>query len=142
MFLHNEEGVFQLRRASTCWYQFNKVLLDFGAQPLMLSKIIIDSLGLIDVDFDPCPYQILTSMGGLKKARWLTKQETVIKFNPNKSTYYTTLRAWAEVTHVTFYDVLVRGVVLYPLGVTIDFWEETTYYHPSWQTKTITKFHY
>jgi hypothetical protein len=23
---------------------------------------------------------------------------------------------------------IVRGVVLYPLGVTIDFWEETTYY--------------
>ncbi len=33
-------------------------------------------------------------------------------------------------THVTSYDVLVGGVVLYPLGVTIDFGEETTYYYP------------
>ncbi len=40
----------------------------------------------------------------------------------------------AMVIHVTSYDVLVGGVVLYPIGVTIDFWEETTYYHPSWQT--------
>ncbi len=39
------------------------------------------------------------------------------------------------VTHAMSYDVLVRGVVLYPLGVTIDFWEETAYYHPSWQTR-------
>ncbi len=30
------------------------------------------------------------------------------------------------VTHATSYYVLVEGVVLYPLGVTIDFWEETT----------------
>jgi hypothetical protein len=32
-------------------------------------------------------------------------------------------------------DVLVGGVVLYPSGVTIDFWEEITYYHFVWQTK-------
>jgi hypothetical protein len=59
----------------------------------MLGKVIIDGLGLTDVDFDPCPYQILTSMGGLKKTQWLIKQEIVIKFNPNKSTYYTIVRA-------------------------------------------------
>ncbi len=39
------------------------------------------------------------------------------------------------VTHVMSYDVLVRGVVSYPLGITIDFWEETTYYHLGWQIK-------
>ncbi len=38
------------------------------------------------------------------------------------------------VTHVMSNVVLVRGVVLYPLGVTIDFWEEIAYHHPSWQT--------
>ncbi len=32
------------------------------------------------------------------------------------------------VLHVMFNDILVRGVVLYPLGVTIDFWEEISYY--------------
>jgi hypothetical protein len=36
------------------------------------------------------------------------------------------------VMHVTSCDMLVGGVVLYPIGVTIDFWEETTYYCPSW----------
>jgi hypothetical protein len=43
------------------------VLLDFGTQPLMLGKVVVDGLGLIDADLDPCPYQILTSMGGLEK---------------------------------------------------------------------------
>ncbi len=35
--------------------------------------------------------------------------------------------------HVTSYDVLVGGLVLYPLRVNIDFWEETIYYHLGWQ---------
>jgi hypothetical protein len=38
--------------------------LDFGAQPLMLGKAFIDGLGLTNVDLEPCPYKILTSMGG------------------------------------------------------------------------------
>jgi hypothetical protein len=37
--------------------------------------------------------------------------------------------------HVTSYDVLVKGVLLYPLGVTIDLWEETACYCLGWQTK-------
>jgi hypothetical protein len=38
------------------------------------------------------------------------------------------MQAWTLVTHAMSYDVLIRGVVLYPLKVTIDFWEETTCY--------------
>jgi hypothetical protein len=34
----------------------------------MLGKATFDGLGLIDVDFDPFSYHILTSMGGLKNA--------------------------------------------------------------------------
>jgi hypothetical protein len=30
----------------------------------MLGKVVVDGLGLIDVDLDPYPYHILTSMGG------------------------------------------------------------------------------
>jgi len=54
------------------------VLLDSGAQPLMLGKVAIDGLGLINVDSDPCPYHILTCMGGSEKAQKLIKQKIVI----------------------------------------------------------------
>ncbi len=94
----------------------------------MLGKIAIDGFGLINVDFNQCPYQILTSMGGLEKAWRLIEQKIVFQINPNKLTYCTIVRAQIVVMHVMSYGVLVRGVVLYPLGVTIDFWEETTYY--------------
>jgi len=40
------------------------------------------------------------------------------------------------VMHPTSYDVLVGGVVLYPLGFTIDFLEEIDYYYLGWQTRT------
>jgi hypothetical protein len=60
-------------------------------------------------------------MGGSEKTQRLTKQEVVIRVNPNKPTNYTIVRAQTMVTHVTSYDMLVGGVVLYPLGVTIDF---------------------
>ncbi len=54
------------------------MLLDSNVQPLMLGKTIVYGFGLIDVNLDPCPYEILTSMGGLEKAQGLTKHEIVI----------------------------------------------------------------
>ncbi len=56
----------------------------------------------------------------------------MIQVNPNKIIDYTTMQAQAVVMHATSYDVLVGGVVLYPLKVTIDFWEETVYYCLGW----------
>jgi hypothetical protein len=41
------------------------------------------------------------------------------------------MRAQVVVTHATSYYVPVGGVVLFPLGVTIDFWEEIIYYRPN-----------
>jgi hypothetical protein len=64
------------------------MLLDFGVQPLMLGKAIIDGLRLTDADLDQFPYHILTSMGGLKKAWKLAKQKIVIQINPNKLINY------------------------------------------------------
>jgi hypothetical protein len=55
----------------------------------MLGKVVVDGLGLTNADLDPCPYHILTSMGGSKKAQGLTNQEIVIQINPNKPTNYT-----------------------------------------------------
>ncbi len=124
----------QLKGASTCRYWPLIMLLDFGVQPLMLGKAIIDGLRLTDADLDQFPYHILTSMGGLKKAWKLAKQKIVIQINPNKLINYNIMQAQEVVTHATSYDVLVQSVVLYPLGVTIDFWEETKFYCLGWET--------
>jgi hypothetical protein len=107
------------------------MLFDSNAQPLMLGRVVVDGLGLTNVDIGPYSYHIFTSMGGLEKARKLTKQKIMIQVNLNKLTNFITVRAQVVVTHVMSYDVLVGGVLLYPLGVTIDFWEEILYYRLS-----------
>jgi len=71
-----------LRGALAHQYQPFRVLLNSIVQPLMLGKAIVDGLGLTDLNLYPCPYHILTSMGGSKKARGLTKQQIVIQLIP------------------------------------------------------------
>jgi hypothetical protein len=56
----------------------------------------------------------------------------MIQVNPIRPLDYTTIHAKGVVTQATSYDVLVRGAILYRLGVTLDFWEETPYYQPRW----------
>jgi hypothetical protein len=69
-------------------------------------------------------------MGGLEKAQGLTKQKIMIQINPNRPSDYIIVQAQEVVTHVTSYDVFIGSVVLYPLFVTIDFWQEIAYYRP------------
>lgn len=75
---------------------------------------------------------MLTFMGRLEKAQKLTKQEIVIQFNSNRPTYYAIVHAQTMVTHVTSYDILVGGAILYPLRIMLIFCEETTYYQLGW----------
>ncbi len=42
-------------------------MLNSNVQPLMLSKVGIEGLGLTNFNLDPCLYWLLTTMGGLKK---------------------------------------------------------------------------
>ncbi len=76
--VHNEKENSQLKGALACWYQPHKLLFDSNAQSFMLGKVVVEGFGLTNVDFEQCPYQILTSMGGLEKAQGLTKKEIVM----------------------------------------------------------------
>jgi hypothetical protein len=95
-----------------------RILLDSRTQPLMLGKAILEGLRLTDANLEPCSYQILTSMGGSKRAQGITKHKVVIKVNHVKPIDYTMVHVKTMVTKATSYAVLVRGVVLYLLGVT------------------------
>jgi hypothetical protein len=73
-------------------------------------------------------------MGDSKMVQRLTKHEVVN--HPTKPMKYITIQAQIVVTHVTSYDLLSRGAILYPLGVTIDLSKEITYYNLRWQIRT------
>ena len=42
-----------------------RVMMDSGAQPVMIYKGLADSLGLTPTNLDPCPFTIVTSVGAL-----------------------------------------------------------------------------
>jgi hypothetical protein len=73
-------------------------------------------------------------MGDSKMVQRLTKHEVVN--HPTKPMKYITVRAQIVVTHVTSYDLLIKRVILYPLGITIDFSKEIAYYNLGWQIRT------
>jgi hypothetical protein len=62
--LDNRSGIFQLVSPMGQVYRPNRVLLDSGAQPLMLGKATCIGLGIWRSKLEPCPLQIQTSLGG------------------------------------------------------------------------------
>ncbi len=56
-------------------YRPDRVLLDFGAQPLMLGKVTCIGLGIRRLELEPCPFQVQTSLGGANdKSHFMTRE--------------------------------------------------------------------
>jgi len=51
--------VFFRKGGSEQYYQPQRILLNLGAQPLMLGKTLVEGLKLTDANLEPCMYQIL-----------------------------------------------------------------------------------
>jgi hypothetical protein len=56
--LDNRSGIFRLVSPMGQVYRPDRVLLDSGAQPLMLGKVACISLGIRRSELEPCPFQI------------------------------------------------------------------------------------
>jgi len=54
---------------------------------------------------------------------------------PDHATDSSRLGVTIVVTTVESYDVLVGGVMLYPMGFQMDYWMETMAYRPGWQSR-------
>jgi hypothetical protein len=65
----------------------------------------------------------------------MTRKRLLVQMKLNHVTDSSRLGMIALVTTAKSYDVLVRGVVLYPMGFQMDYWMETTIYQPSWQSR-------
>ncbi|OAE34633.1 hypothetical protein AXG93_3267s1000 [Marchantia polymorpha subsp. ruderalis] len=73
----NRSGVFRLVSATGQVYVPARVLLDSGAQPLMLGKIACISLGVRRSELEPCPFQIQTSLGGTSDRSYRMTRERI-----------------------------------------------------------------
>ncbi len=112
-------------------YRPDWVLLDSGAQPLMLGKAKCIGLGSRRSKLEPCPFQIQTSLGGASdRSHFMTRERLSVKMRPDHATNSSRLGATVVVTAAESYDVLVRSAVLYPMGFRMEYWMEITAYRP------------
>jgi hypothetical protein len=77
----NSQGIFQLVGPKGKVFVPRRVLLDLGAQLLMLGASAIEGLGLTKDTLEKCPWTISTSMGGMEHATAITKGKLALKLN-------------------------------------------------------------
>jgi hypothetical protein len=116
-------------------YKPDRVLLDSGAQPLMLGKATCIGLGIRRSKLEPCPFQIQTSLGGANdRFHFMTCERLLMQMKANHATDSSKLGVTIVVTTTESYDALVGGAMLYSMGLQMDYWMETMTYRPSWQS--------
>ncbi|OAE29706.1 hypothetical protein AXG93_509s1590 [Marchantia polymorpha subsp. ruderalis] len=131
----NRSALFRLVSSTGQMYVLARVLLDSGAQPLMLGKAACISLGIRRSELEPCPFQIQTSLGGASnRSYFMTRESIAVQLRHDHPHDSSQFGVRAVVTSAESYDVLVGGVVLYPMGIWMDFWMETAAYRPGWQS--------
>jgi hypothetical protein len=129
----NFQGIFQLVGPKGKVFVPRRVLLDSGAQSLMLGASAVAGLELTKDTLEECPWTISTSMEGTEHATGITKAELSLKLNQEDVEDAGFMKVKAIVTEAKSYDVLVGTTVLYPMGFILDFWEEIASYRPEWQ---------
>ncbi|PTQ34011.1 hypothetical protein MARPO_0084s0073, partial [Marchantia polymorpha] len=131
----NRSDLFRLVSSTGQVYVPARVLLDSGAQPLMLGKAACISLGIRRSELEPCPFQIQTSLGGASnRSYFMTRESIAVQLRHDHPHDSSQFGVRAVVTSAESYDVLVGGVVLYPMGFRMDYWTETAAYRPGWQS--------
>jgi hypothetical protein len=73
--LDNRSGIFRLVSSTSQMYKLDRILLDSGAQPLMLGKATCIGLGIRRLELESCPFQIQTSLGGTNdRSHFMTRE--------------------------------------------------------------------
>lgn len=109
-----------------------RVMLDSGAQPVMIGKQLAQELGLLPSDLEPCPFTIVTSVGGTETALGYTRHPLQLMFGVGAGPLYTHVSLQCAVTGATNYDILVGQQALYPLGFGVDNWTKEAWIRPGW----------
>jgi hypothetical protein len=78
--LDNRSGIFWLVSPTGHVYKPDRVLLDSGAQPLMLGKASCIGLGIRKLELELCPFQIQTSLGGATdRSNFMTRERLSVQ---------------------------------------------------------------
>jgi hypothetical protein len=128
--VNNSQGIFHLIGPKGKVFVPRRVLLNSGAQLLILGAFAIVGLELTKDTLEEYPWTINTSMEGTQRAIGITKAELSLKLNQEDVEDTGFMKVKAIVIEAKSYDVLVGTTVLYPMRFTLDFWEEIASYRP------------
>jgi hypothetical protein len=98
----------------------------------MIGKQLALDLGLEASDLEPCPFTIVTSVGGMEKAMGYTRHPLQLMFGVGSGPLFSHVSLQCAVTGATNYDILVGQQALYPLGFGVDNWTEEAWIRPGW----------
>jgi hypothetical protein len=85
--LDNRSGIFRLMSPMGQVYKPDRVLLDSGAQPLMLGKAACIGLGIRRSKLEPCPFQIQTSLDGASdRSHFMTRERLSMQMRSDHAT--------------------------------------------------------
>ncbi|CAM6057374.1 unnamed protein product [Sphagnum tenellum] len=109
------------------------VLLDIGAQPVILGVQFAKKMGLLDSNLRKSMWQIRTASGSVEEVLGESSDLITLKFNEGTDQELC-LQVRCLVTNATSYDVLIGQEAMFPPGFTIDNWFEHAYYRVDWET--------
>jgi len=95
------------------------VLLDTGAQPVILGVQFAKKMGMLDSKLRKSMWQICTASGSVKEVLGESSDLIVLKFNEGTNQELC-LQVRCLVTNAISYDVLIGQEALFPPGFTID----------------------
>lgn len=107
--LANEGEIFVVVRANGTYtsYSPKQILLDSGAQLVFIGKNLAQELRLQALDLIPCPYSILTSVGGKETVTGQTKYPLQLVFRVGDGPTYAHFSLKCVMIGATNYDILV-----------------------------------
>jgi hypothetical protein len=130
----NDSGILMVNRAGGNPIRVapQYVMMDSGAQPVIIGKKLAQELQLTADDLAPCPFTIVTSIGHVERATGYTREPLQLSFRVKLGDSPAPLLLRCAVTDATNYDILVGQQVLYPLGFGLDNWTEEAWIRPGW----------
>ena len=130
----NDFGILMVSRArnNRIRVAFQCVMMDSGAQPVMISEKLVQELQLTADDLAPYPFTIVTSIGHVEQAIGYIREPLQLSFRVKLGDSPAPLLLRCVVTDATNYDILVGQQALYPLSFGLDNWTEEVWIRPGW----------
>lgn len=113
-------------------YALDKVLIDTGAEPVLVGRRIGEALALYGGKLEDCEVKNSTAAGTSESIMGRTKNPVRVVLNPRRARECV-ISVKCLVTDATSYDVLLGAAATYKPALGVDPYREIAFYRPKWE---------